>query len=628
MRKYFNVVAIAVLALGGYGHAQTGMTAITATNGISVGGKPITAGKVLLTPVDVKGKPIAFVSGAGGGLNAPIAFSCNIAAGVLTGCHVPDACLTTPPNLLYTIDVTATAGYLTFRLPTVANICGSTWALDAYAPPSVTTNTQTVQLTYGATAPPNPCATPSFYYQTSIGLSVCVGGVPVAVGGGSVTAAAMVSALAGRTGCTTAGNAWNPATDTCTPSSGSGLTGQTQGYAVEAANGTTATASFPLDDEVTLTGYVTLHKNLQIIGTGTANGWRIPEGTPIAGVSGKAAFYPDSTTHRLMQNPNNIGALMIPGMATAGISGHLVTLATNGIDLLDGGAVPTISTALTSNNIPKANGANSITNSSLADDGTKVTVAEPLFLSGSSNGELVLTYTGSPAPSPPANSVQLTVRGAVATPYSVGMPTAQGTGALTNDGAGNMSWSPAGSGALVNITGLVTASGCTVAGSQCVVGSNTSNVTFSSIPGGYTSLKIIAIYNGTTAGGSTIAAQFNGDTAAHYLWQQLYVTGTSVNTADGGGLVDHTQFGPVAGNSGSLSSPGVFDLTIPNYANTTFPKLTTANGTRWLTSSSIYLQNFTGMWQSTAAITSIRMYVEFPANNLIAGSIFSIYGVQ
>lgn len=248
MRKSLYAGVIAVFALGAYSHAQTGLTTITASH-ISVGGKPITAGKVLLTPVGTDGKPIAFVSGAGGGLNAPVAFSCNIVAGAIVNtCQVPDAALTTPTNLLYTIDVTATAGYLTFRLPTVANITGPTWALDAYAPPSGTTNSQTVQITYGATAAPNPCATPSFYYQTSVGLSVCVGGVPVAVGGGSVTAAAMVSALAGRTGCTTAGNAWNPATDTCTPSSG----GAVNTVGVADANGVSGTSSGGADPQLTL----------------------------------------------------------------------------------------------------------------------------------------------------------------------------------------------------------------------------------------------------------------------------------------------------------------------------------------------------------------------------------------
>lgn len=43
--------------------------------------------------------------------------------------------------------------------------------------------------------------------------------------GGSVTASAMQAAMAGQTGCTTAGNSWNPATNTCVPASGVSLPG-------------------------------------------------------------------------------------------------------------------------------------------------------------------------------------------------------------------------------------------------------------------------------------------------------------------------------------------------------------------------------------------------------------------
>lgn len=58
---------------------------------------------------------------------------------------------------------------------------------------------------------------------------------------------------------------------TCTGcgAGGGGLTGQTAGYAVEAATATTATGPFPLDDAVTLAGYITAHKKLQVVSGGT-----------------------------------------------------------------------------------------------------------------------------------------------------------------------------------------------------------------------------------------------------------------------------------------------------------------------------------------------------------------------
>jgi hypothetical protein len=75
-------------------------------------------------------------------------------------------------------------------------------------------------------------------------------------------------------------------------------------------------------------------------GTGAGGGFSGLEGTPIAGSSAHDAIWPDSTAHRFKMNNNNVGATNIPGVATAGTSGHLAVFASNGIDLVDGGAVP------------------------------------------------------------------------------------------------------------------------------------------------------------------------------------------------------------------------------------------------------------------------------------------------
>jgi hypothetical protein len=124
------------------------------------------------------------------------------------------------------------------------------------------------------------------------------------------------------------------------PAGGSGLSGQVAGSPPEANSSTTANGPFPMDDEITNTGFITLKKNVKVQGSGTANGLVILEGTALSGVASSAALYPSSTTHRWMQNPNNTGATMIPGVATAGTSAHLVAFASNGIDLVDGGAAP------------------------------------------------------------------------------------------------------------------------------------------------------------------------------------------------------------------------------------------------------------------------------------------------
>jgi hypothetical protein len=184
---------LCVLGLTSLASAQ--LTTITATK-IYMGGAPIPAGTVTFTPINANEQPIAFAQG-GGGLNSPTAFSCAITQGAITGtCAVPDSALTTPANIAYEIQISATATQKAFVLRGVSGITGPTWALDAYGPPSTTTNVQSIQVSYGTGPAPSPCATPSFYVRNLSGgqLYICVGGSPVLVTGKGSSASPNVAA--------------------------------------------------------------------------------------------------------------------------------------------------------------------------------------------------------------------------------------------------------------------------------------------------------------------------------------------------------------------------------------------------------------------------------------------------
>ena len=61
-------------------------------------------------------------------------------------------------------------------------------------------------------------------------------------------------------------------------------------------------------------------------------------------------------------------------------------------------------------------------------------------------------------PTPPVNTVQISAPASV-TAYNVNMPGTQGAGALTNDGSGNLSWVPGGSGSpSINVDGVTISS--------------------------------------------------------------------------------------------------------------------------------------------------------------------------
>ncbi len=63
----------------------------------------------------------------------------------------------------------------------VVGVCGSSWALDAYAPPAQTTNVQPLQVSTGSANPPDPCIDPYFYVKKVSGVStlyICTDGHP------------------------------------------------------------------------------------------------------------------------------------------------------------------------------------------------------------------------------------------------------------------------------------------------------------------------------------------------------------------------------------------------------------------------------------------------------------------
>jgi hypothetical protein len=74
---------------------------------------------------------------------------------------------------------------------------------------------------------------------------------------------------------------------------------------------------------------------------------KLPEASCVIGAINADYLCPNAATHHLSANNNNTGYGSLPVVVTAGISGHLAGLATNGIDLLDSGGTPPASTAVT-----------------------------------------------------------------------------------------------------------------------------------------------------------------------------------------------------------------------------------------------------------------------------------------
>jgi hypothetical protein len=138
-----------------------------------------------------------------------------------------------------------------------------------------------------------------------------------------------------------------------------------------------------------------------------------------------------------------------------------------------------------------------------------------------------------------------------------------------------------------------------IATSVAGVGGTTS-VTFSSIPSTYTHLQI-RVYGIVAAGVTNLAVQFNGDTASNYWWHQLYGTGAAAGANNGGAL------GPFMYMPPSAAQPSAMVLDILDYTNTNkYKTMRGIGGSDTNGAGQISLSS--GMWNSTAAITSITLY--------------------
>jgi hypothetical protein len=146
------------------------------------------------------------------------------------------------------------------------------------------------------------------------------------------------------------------------------------------------------------------------------------------------------------------------------------------------------------------------------------------------------------------------------------------------------------------------------------VGTATS-YTFSNIPQGYTDLILVGNLKATSSN-SSIVARFNGDGGSNYSVTQLYGTGSSLISQR---LSSQTEaYLSFSGFPTATFGPTVVNFM--NYSNTTTNKTFISRGGY----SSGYVDISTGLWRSTAAISSMTLYA---GNYFDAGSNFTLYGI-
>ena len=168
------------------------------------------------------------------------------------------------------------------------------------------------------------------------------------------------------------------------------------------------------------------------------------------------------------------------------------------------------------------------------------------------------------------------------------------------------------------------------------LGSNTSSVSFSSIPSTYTDLYVSFTWRNTAAG-SGAGLRFNSDTGSNYSYRALRGEGSSVDSFNSatwasnfGTAYDEFIFWGVttsAYTSNTFASGGIY---IPNYAGSTNKSVSieTVAENNSSTVNTIYV--VAGLWSSTAAIDTITFIVDPYASgspSIASGSSFFLYGI-
>lgn len=146
------------------------------------------------------------------------------------------------------------------------------------------------------------------------------------------------------------------------------------------------------------------------------------------------------------------------------------------------------------------------------------------------------------------------------------------------------------------------------------LGSAAATVTFSSISGTYTDLRIIYATTASADAGNYL--RFNSDSGFNYSRTYMYGNGSAVGSSRDTSATG--IYGPFTMSSAITANT----IDIMNYSNTTTNKtcLVRAGAANNSTLASV------GLWRSTAAITSVSITCD--GANFASGSIFTLYGIK
>jgi hypothetical protein len=143
--------------------------------------------------------------------------------------------------------------------------------------------------------------------------------------------------------------------------------------------------------------------------------------------------------------------------------------------------------------------------------------------------------------------------------------------------------------------------------------SNSASVTFTSIPGTYTDLILVA--RGTSTANANLGIRFNSDSGTNYSRTFMFGDGSATSSSRESNVT-------VANNVFFTTSEAVTVINVMSYSNTSVFKTVISQGAI----PSIAVNRVCSLYRSTSAISSLSLTAD--AGNIAAGSTFSLYGIK
>jgi hypothetical protein len=153
------------------------------------------------------------------------------------------------------------------------------------------------------------------------------------------------------------------------------------------------------------------------------------------------------------------------------------------------------------------------------------------------------------------------------------------------------------------------------------------SIEFTSIPQTFTDLvALVSVRSADTSAFERLSVRFNSDSGTNYSGRFLYGDGGSATSSNRTGA---NLFSLEAGVQGTTSTANTFSngvLYIPNYTSSVAKSLSSDSVVE-NNGGSAGLAITAGLWNNTAAITTVSFSYFIGAANLVAGCTISLYGV-